>query len=160
MMLYNSDTFYYQMAAQATVFSDHGLLSGKKNIVKIELPKLTVELKEGKWQSTPHNQNISADAFTALMNRWRNTQAVEMQPVNKISSDVTAKVYFKNEKEPLVFYIQNTKGKKGKTALIRKDINLSYKLNTDQIEKLLNLTTEDKNTAAEENSTTTDSKTP
>lgn len=134
------DTFYYQLAAHETTYLDHSLLGGKQNINRLELPALTVEFKEGKWHAMPKQENISADAVTDLINQWRNTQAIKMQPVNEVISKDIAKIFFKDQEQPIVFHIQKNKGE---TALIRKDIGLAYILSEDVLKKLLNLAISD-----------------
>jgi len=138
------DTFYYQLAARETTFIDHGLLAGKQDIVKLELPELLIEFKDGKWQTTPKNENISADAVTDLINQWRNTQAIEMREAKKHTSKKTAKVYFKDQEQPMIFSILDSKDE---TTLIRNDVGLEYVITIDNLKKLLSLTAASKDKA-------------
>ncbi|MGD8526863.1 MAG: DUF4340 domain-containing protein [Thioalkalispiraceae bacterium] len=131
-----NDTFYYQVAARETTFIDHALLPGQSPLSKLELPELVIELKDGKWQTTPENKNYSADAVTDLLNQWRTSQAIELKPVNKINTERTAKIYFKDQPQPRIFYIQQNEDE---SLLVRKDMMLGYVISRDKLENLLHL---------------------
>lgn len=141
-----SDTFYYPVIAQETTFIDHQLLAGQQDIVKLELPGLVIEFKQDKWQTDPMQDDISADAITDLLNQWRTTQAIEMRATDKSRSSNTAKIYFKDQIQPLVFHIQQNKDD---TMLIRNDIGIGYILTKDNYTKLVSLSAAHKETGDE-----------
>lgn len=140
------DSFYYQVAAALSTYIDHRLLASDNKITRLELPELSVELKQGKWQLTPQPEDYSADNVTELLNNWRNAQAIEIAKTAKVDSNQVVKIYLQDKPAPLSYaVVKNEKG----IALVRNDLGLAYSITEDSYNKLFTLPANKENSGPE-----------
>jgi len=133
------DTFYYQIAATPESFVDPALLPPEAKIVRLKLPDLTLELKDGKWQRTPAHPELSADASIELVDAWRQTQALDVRPRDKLPETKPAgqvEVWLDGQDQPLRFTILR---QDDNTYLLREDVNLAWQVTKENADKLLKL---------------------
>ncbi len=144
------DTFYYQVAATPESFVDLALLPPDAKIVRLVLPDLTLELKDGKWQRTPAHPELSADASIELVDAWRQTRALDVRPKAKLPETRPAgqaEVWLDGRDKPLRFSILRHEND---TYLLRKDVNLAWQVTKEAADKLLKLRDEKQETAGKE----------
>ena len=144
------DTFYYQIAATPESFVDPALLPPEAKPVRLVLPDLALELKDGKWQRTPEHPELSADASIELVDAWRQTQALEVRPKSKLPETRPAgqaEVWLEGQDQPLRFTLLEDKDN---TYLQREDVNLAWQVTKDTADKLLKLRDEKQETAGKE----------
>lgn len=144
------DTYYYQVAATPASFVDTALLPPDAKIVKLVLPDLTLELKDGTWQRTPERPDVSADASIELVDAWRQTQALDVRPKDKLPEAHPAgeaEVWLDGQDQPLRFAILENEDD---TYLLRQDVDLAWQVTKETAEKLLKLRDEKPETADKE----------
>ena len=131
-----SDTFFYQLIAKAESYISHKLLTNKSKIIKLTLPSISLEKKEGKWILSPKNENVSMDSINQLISEWSLSQAYD---INKIKPIPTRKpdiaIEFKNNKTVRFNIEKNNKS----FNLINIDSGVRYILSSDRKDKLLKL---------------------
>jgi len=131
-----TDVFLYQIAVPAISFLDHAIVPGNKSITKLEIPKLTAELKDGKWSLTPAPKDYSSDQITALLDGWRYAQAINVEHYDGKPAPVSVRIYRGGETKPLEFAYRII----GKDLLlIRNDLKLQFTLSADKRNDLLAL---------------------
>lgn len=130
------DTFYYQVAAPADGFLDHAVLPGSKSISKLVLPKLTAELKDGKWSLTPAPKDFSADQITALIDGWRYAQALQVSRYTGKPVSTAIRIYREGEDKPVEFGLSTTANE---IILVRNDLKLQFVISGDKRKDLLEL---------------------
>lgn len=130
------DIFHYQISAPANGFLNHGLFPENKTITKLVLPKLTAELKEGKWILTPAPKEYSADQITALLDAWRYAQALSVDAYNDKALLPQIKIYRDGQPLPIEFaYFIKDKN----LVLIRNDLKLQFTFAADKQKDMLEL---------------------
>ncbi|NNF97154.1 MAG: DUF4340 domain-containing protein, partial [Halobacteria archaeon] len=130
------DTFYYQAAANPTVYLNHRLLPPAVDIVKLVLPGLQLIIKEGQWQRTPQYPELSADTNIELINNWQHAQALELRPTEVKDGKTDIEVYLKNQAEPIRFKLLQTEDE---VSLIRPSMGLQYIIADDVLQRLVSL---------------------
>ncbi len=134
------DYYYYQLIGSATDYLDHALIPKGKKIIRLELPTLTLALKDSKWTLTPKDESYSADAYTDLLNEWQQAHALELRPLkNKDTtklSDKQIRILLQGSDKPIIYNLQQTADE---FILIRADKNIEYVMPKDKAKALLNL---------------------
>ena len=131
-----ADTFYYQAAANPTIYLNHALLPPTANIIKLALPDLQLTLQQGQWQRTPLHPEYSADASVELINNWRIAQALELRTTEVKDAKADIEIFLADQPEPLRFKLLQTEDE---TSLIRLGLGLQYVLANDVVDNLLTL---------------------
>jgi hypothetical protein len=140
------DTFYYQAAANPTIYLNHALLPPSAKIIKLVLPDLQLLFKEGQWQRIPSHTDYSADASIELINSWRYAQAVELRTTEIKDGKADIEVYLADQPEPIRFKLLQTEDE---TILLRLGLGLQYVITKDLTTKLLTLPETDPEVAAQ-----------
>jgi hypothetical protein len=130
------DTFYYQAAANPTIYLNHVLLPSNANILKLVLPDLQLAFKDGQWQRTPSHPEYSADASVELINNWHHAQALELRASDIKDARADIEIVLAEQPEPIRFKLLQTEDE---TSLIRLGIGLQYVIANDIYDKLLAL---------------------
>lgn len=134
------DYYYYQLIGSATDYLDHALIPEGKKIRRLELPTLTLALKDGKWMLTPKDESYSADAYTDLLNEWQHAHALELRPLkDKNKKNLPHKqihILLQGNNKPITYSLQQTDDK---FILIRADKNIEYVMPKDKAGSLLKL---------------------
>ena len=138
------DYYYYQLVGTSTDYLDHALIPKGEKIIRLELPDLTLALKEGKWTLSPENKDYSADAYTDLLNEWQHAHAVELRamksedkknPSNKpLGKQI--RVFLQGSEIPIRYTLHRTEDE---FVLIRPDKNIEYVMASDKADALLGL---------------------
>ncbi len=131
-----ADTFYYQAAANPTVYLNHALLPPAAKITKLVLPDMQLVFKEGQWQRTPPHPDYSADASIELINNWRLAQALELRPTEVKDAKADIEIFLADQPESLRFKRVQTEEE---TSLIRLGMGLQFVLANDAFDKLFTL---------------------
>jgi len=134
------DYYYYHLVGSATDYLDHALIPKDKKIIRLELPTLTLALKDSKWTLTPKDESYSADAYTDLLNEWQQAHALELRPLkNKDKKNLPDKqihILLQGSDKPISYNLQQSGDK---FILIRADKNIEYVIPKDKAETLLSL---------------------
>lgn len=130
------DTFYYQAAANPTIYLNHALLPPDANIRKVVLPELQLAFKDGQWQRTPLHPEYSADATIELINNWRHAQALELRTNDVKDARADIEIVLAEQAEPIRFKLLQTEDE---TSLIRLGMGLQYVIANDTYDSLLAL---------------------
>lgn len=130
------DTFYYQAAANPTIYLNHALLPPDANIIKLGLPTLQLAFKDGQWQRTPSHPEYSADASVELINNWRHAQALEIRANNIKDAKADIEIVLAEQAEPIRFKLLQTEDE---TSLIRLGMGLQYIIANETSDNLLAL---------------------
>ncbi len=132
------DYYYYQLAGSSTDYLDHGLFPAEAKITRLELPGLTLQLKDGKWQAQPPAEGYSADAFTALFDEWRHARAIELRPLKDTAQakGKPVRVFLRDRQQPVEYRLQQTDDE---LLLHRPDKQITYVLPADKADTLLRL---------------------
>ena len=135
-----ADTFYYQVNAKAESYIDHKLLSNSNAITKLQLPNLTLEQHDGKWQSSPQVNNISADAMTSLIDEWQLSQAYDIKVTKpQPESEPDIRIHFSDQQKTRFKII----GSSDNFVLFNIDTGVEYILAKNRQNKLLKLNATD-----------------
>ena len=134
------DYYYYQLIGSATDYLDHALIPAGKKIIRLELPELTLALKDDKWTLSPKDESYSADAYTDLLNEWQHAHALELRPLkNKDKKNLPHRkiqIMLQSSSKPINYELRQTEDE---FVLIRADRNIEYVMPKDKAEALLNL---------------------
>ncbi len=131
-----TDLFMYQIAVTPNSFLDHAIVPGNKTFTKLEIPKLTAELKDSKWTLTPAPKDYTSDQITALLDGWRYAQAIAVDHYDGKPAPVTVRIYRSGEPKPMEFASRVTDKD---LILIRNDLKLQFTLSLDKRKDLLAL---------------------
>ncbi len=133
------DLYYYQAAGNLGIYLSHALLPADSKITRLQLPELSLELKEGSWQRSPAHEDISADASAELVSAWQYAQAVEVRTGKPVPDDKTLpviRIQWQGQPQAIEFLLDK---KDKETLLIRRDNGLQYVITDDQVRQLLGL---------------------
>ena len=134
-----TDTFQYQLVAKTESYIDHKLLPEKSSIIKLVLPNLTLDKKNGIWISTPKQDLFSADSINQLIDEWKLSQAYDVNKIKSLSGTqrkANVTIYMADN-SILKFHIENTNDS---FNLININSSVRYILSKDRRNKLLELT--------------------
>jgi len=135
--LYLTDDFYYhRILSSATSFLDHALINKKYKITKIELPSLTLTLKDTKWEARPKPKKYSNDQANELIDHWTLSHAIEIHSYPPARGTGQVRVHVAGRKEPIQFDVFTFNDE---FFLGRKDLNITYKLAAEKRRDLLQL---------------------
>ena len=135
--LYLTDDFYYhRILGAATSFLDHALIDKKHKITKIELPGLTLTLKDAKWEAKPKPKQYSNDQANELVDHWMLSHAIEINSYPPVRGTGQVRVHVEGRKTPIHFDIFTFNDE---FFLGRKDLNITYKLAAEKRRDLLQL---------------------
>ncbi|MGD8927052.1 MAG: DUF4340 domain-containing protein [Thioalkalispiraceae bacterium] len=129
------DYFYYRILGKATDFLDHALIEDNKKIKKIELPGLTLTLKDAKWEASPRPEKYNNDRANELIEHWQLTHGIEIVDYPPAKGTGQVRVYLNNDK-PIHFDIFTINDE---FYLGRKDLGIAYKLAKEKRRDLLQL---------------------
>jgi hypothetical protein len=131
-----NDSFYYQLIAKAESYINHKVLPEKSKIIKLHLPEIKLQQKNGKWNITPKADNLSADAANQLISEWQLSQGYDINKINASPASNADIIIDLASNKTIRFKIE--KGK-NKFNLVNIDTGIRYILSTDRKNKLLNL---------------------
>jgi len=135
--LYLTDDFYYhRILGSATTFLDHALIDKKHKITKIELPGLTLTLKDAKWQAKPKPKKYSNDQANELVDHWTLSHAIEIHSYPPARGTGQVRIHLEGGATPILFDIFTFNDE---FFLGRKDLNIAYKLAAEKRRDLLQL---------------------
>jgi len=99
------DLYYYQMAADFSLYLDPALLPPDSKIKQLRLPDFELIRKEGSWLRQPMNPQLSVDTDVELIDTWQNAAALKIELVEKSPSlDTNVIIYLENNDKPLLMY--------------------------------------------------------
>lgn len=134
-----TDSMSYYLLARPTAFIDLALLGPDAQPVAFTLPKVSLKQVKGQWQSKPAKALRSADAVNALIDNWRNSQALEVRPYTATPADSTPiSVTLDGVSEPLRFDVVHTRDG---VLFVRRDLGLAWRLPPAAAHTLLTLPT-------------------
>ena len=108
-----------------TDFVSPGLFPENTVIEGLELPGQRLRQTDGKWQLTPPQPDISADAVTMLVDAWRHASALWVEEQSADSTGEPVSIRVSGRPEPVLFRIVETDPE---LILARPDLKLQYHL--------------------------------
>lgn len=130
------DLRYYQLIGHWTGYLSLRLLDEGTALERIDLPQLTLVNQEGSWLPEPKPNQWSADAATALAQRWLNVQALEVQEHKDAVHGDEVHLHLSGQEQPVRFIIA---AREPDLVLVRPDLGLAYHLVASQAQELLEL---------------------
>ncbi|MFV2059179.1 MAG: DUF4340 domain-containing protein [Gammaproteobacteria bacterium] len=132
------DRYFYLLNITTTGYIDHALIAKDNEIKKIKLANVSIELKKGKWRVSPELKNSSTDDVIQLISEWNNSQVVEINKLTDTNDkpDFNIEVTLNNNQAAIIF---NVIMKEDYYLFNRPDLKLSYKLNQDMANRLLQI---------------------
>lgn len=119
------DLRYYQLIGHWSGYVSLRLLEEGTALDRIELPQVTLVNKEGSWLPEPAPEQWSADAATALAQRWLSVQAMEVREHKSTASGEELRLHVRGREQPLRFVIA---AREPDLVLVRPDLGLAYHL--------------------------------
>jgi len=142
-----SDRYMLELTGGAAAWVSRDLVPPAKQIVSIELPdhhKLTRNDK-GEWSENPPNKKDTADAIKALVNVWRDAQALRVTPYEKHADQGEVVISLAGEAQPLRYHIV---ARKPELMLARPEIGVQFTVASEQTDRLLSVQAHDSDAAA------------
>lgn len=132
------DELFSRAAHDAYWWLDKRLLPAGARVVALQLPRATLSRgKDGRWRLAPADDRISADAIQGLVDRWQETRAMSVEPLDKLPAEGEVAVALAGVAEPLRFVILKDPDY---LVLARPDLKLEYQLDPALRSSLLDLT--------------------
>lgn len=143
-----TDTSYFDLVGEFTVFADTALLPADARLLQIDLPTLRlVRLQEGGWMQAPNRAqrppapDVSMDMLNALHDAWRSARALQVRPFVAAEHEAVAEsdavfISVAGMEMPLRFDILS---RAPQLVLARADIGVQYHLPESAAGHLLNL---------------------
>jgi hypothetical protein len=130
------DLRYYQLIGHWSGYVSLRLLEEGIQLDRVELPSLALVNKDGSWVPEPKPEQWSADAATALAQRWQNVQAMEVREYKTAATGDEVRLQVRGHEQPLRFVIA---AREPELVLVRPDLGLAYHLVASQAQELLEL---------------------
>lgn len=126
---------FYQVSHDIYWWLDKHLLPAGSRITALQLPHWTLlPDSHGRWQLSPADASVSADAIQKLVNAWQQATALGMGPVAKAKPAGEVALQLSGASEPLRFQILKDPDF---LVLARPDIGLEFQLDKEQGSALL-----------------------
>lgn len=130
------DLRYYQLIGPWSGYVSLRLLEEGTQLERIALPQLVLVNDNGSWMPEPKPEQWSADAATALAQRWQNVQAMEVREHKGAATGDEVRLQVRGQEQPLRFVIA---AREPELVLVRPDLGLAYHLVASQAQELLEL---------------------
>lgn len=130
------DLRYYQLIGPWSGYVSLHLLEEGSPLERIELPQLVLVNDNGSWVPEPRPAQWSADAATALAQRWQTVQAMEVREHKGAATGEEVRLHVRGREQPLRFVIA---AREPELVLVRPDLGLAYHLAASQAQALLEL---------------------
>jgi len=127
---------FYRINHQPLWWASRRLLPDNVRIVGVQLPDATLTLKGAKWQLAPANPTITSDDIQALVDNWKNAQALGTDKIGSGKSQGEVAIELAGGGQPLRFAILSDPNF---LVLARPDLGLEYQLDSAQRADLLEL---------------------
>jgi len=101
------DLYQYLIDADASQFVRRRILDPDTHIHRIELPDLTLESVEGRWQATPDpGSAVDSDQLARFVERWENAQALSTRRDATNDNAGTVKLLLRGQDQPVTLVIR------------------------------------------------------
>jgi len=140
-----NDTYFYALNSVATDYINPKILPTDFAIKGLELPNLTLEIKDQRWHATPKPENFSVDNINELISEWQTAQASKIEPFTLNLNSMSSKritLFSKDASTITLHLLINTEA----FILVDQLKGLQYTLPIEKKDLLLTLA--DNNTAA------------
>ncbi|HEX5340048.1 MAG TPA: DUF4340 domain-containing protein [Gammaproteobacteria bacterium] len=131
---------FYRLSHDPLWWVDKQLLPPDAHITALQLPDATLTLKDGKWQLTPADPAVSADAIQKLVDTWHDARAMDvLAPKTGKSAgkpDGEVAIQLAGQTGPLRFEILDNPDF---LLLVRPDLKLEYRFENAERDSLLHL---------------------
>jgi hypothetical protein len=132
------DALLSRVAHDAYWWLDKQLLPPGARITALQLPHATLSRgKDGRWQLAPADDTVSADAIQGLLDRWQETRALSVEPLDKLPAEGEVAVALAGVAEPVRFVLLKDPDY---LVLARPDLGLEYQLDPALRASLLGFT--------------------
>ncbi len=102
------DLYQHLIDADATQFVRRRLLAPNAHIHRIELPDLTLEETEGRWQATPDQGSaVDSDQLVQFVERWENAQALSLRRDTTTDDAGRVRIVLRGKDQPLILTIRS-----------------------------------------------------
>lgn len=136
-----TDMYALDLEADVPAFASRALVPEPRQIVALSLPDFSlVKDEDGRWHATPESKFASADAMQAVLDAWRNAQAIRVSLYQQepTQGEVTIKLAGQDESLRYLIVKQDKEG-----VLARPDVGLEFQLSGEQMDRLLGRTPKD-----------------
>lgn len=149
------DTYQNILTGSRIQLVSRKLLPDNASILSIRLPALTLERDaDGRWQATPEQDDLSADAINVLVQAWTQASALWVREYQPAPGSQSVAIELADGKL-LNFELRLSERE---AVFARKDLGLQYNLMTQNARELLELS--NPVTATESDPSSTDQTTP
>lgn len=131
-----TDNVYYNLIATVTSYLSYQLLPPESKFNKLELPRFSMQLEQGRWTVTPRPKGLSTDSITELLNEWRYAQALEIEEYTDPKTPAQFKIHLQGQTHPINFTLMQ---EEDDHYLIRHDLKLKYKISEELAKNLQEL---------------------
>lgn len=126
---------FYQLSHDIYWWLDKHLLPPDSRITALQLPHATLlPDAHGRWQLSPADSSVSADAIQKLVAAWQQTTAIGMAPIAKAKSEGEVALQLSGATELVRFQILKDPDF---LVLARPDLDLEFQLDKEQGSALL-----------------------
>jgi len=126
---------FYRVSHDAYWWLDKHLLPAGARITALQLPHATLlPDQHGRWQLSPVDASVSADAIQKLVDGWQQASAIGIAPIGKAASEGEVALQLSGAEKPLRFAILEDPDF---LILARPDLGLEFQLDKQQGSALL-----------------------
>jgi hypothetical protein len=134
-----ADRYMFELSGDAAAWVSRDLVPPGAQIVALQVPdgKLTRNDK-GEWLETPADKGVSSDAAQALVDEWRDAQALRVTPYEKHAALGEVVIGLAGQAHPLRYQII---ARRPELILARPEIGMQFYVASEHADRLLSVKT-------------------
>jgi hypothetical protein len=134
-----ADRYMFELSGDAAAWVSRDLVPPGAQIVDLQVPdgKLSRNAK-GEWLETPPDKDISTDAAQALVDEWRDAQALRVTPYKKQIAQGDIVIGLAGQAHPLRYQII---ARRPELILARPEIGMQFYVASERADRLLSVKT-------------------
>jgi len=142
-----SDRYMLELTGGAAAWVSRDLVPPGKQIVSIQLPDHRMLTRDGKgeWSEKPPNKKDTTQAIKALVDVWRDAQALRVSPYEKHADQGEVVIGLAGETRPIRY---NIVARKPELMLARPEIGMQFTVASEQADRLLSVQVHNSGAAA------------
>ena len=134
-----ADRYMFELSGDAAAWVSRDLVPPGAQIVALQVPdgKLSRNDK-GEWLETPADKGVSSDAAQALVDEWRDAQALRVTPYEKHAALGEVVIGLAGQAQPLRYQII---ARQPELILARPEIGMQFSVASESADRLLSVKT-------------------
>ena len=134
-----TDRYMFELSGDAAAWVSRDLVPPGAQIVALQVPdgKLSRNAK-GEWLETPADVGVSSDAAQALVDEWRDAQALRVTPYEKHAAQGEVVIGLAGQAQPLRYQIV---ARRPELILARPEIGMQFYVASERADRLLSVKT-------------------